>query len=248
METNTEFKAICTAINTLSEEAKFNVTKDGLTFRAMDPSHVALIDLLWSSSGFKEFTSSSENSFTVRMEDFNKIIRRATQNDSIRLAKSGSNSLLVNIGTNREFELHLIDYSVTDSPLPKLNYDARFTIDAKAFERALCDVSTTSNHVTINVENENAVTFSGKGDVGKSSVTIEKTSKEGTTPVKDIVCLKPAKSTYSVEYLQKIIKPQQELADTILFEYSTKMPLKMRSVFAGTYATLDFYLAPRVAE
>ncbi|HXQ91707.1 MAG TPA: hypothetical protein VN739_01780, partial [Nitrososphaerales archaeon] len=51
-----QWKAVTSAIQTLVEEATFDVTADGITFRAMDPSHVALIDLFWPSADFQKFS------------------------------------------------------------------------------------------------------------------------------------------------------------------------------------------------
>ena len=49
-----EWKAIISAISTLVEEATFEATVEGISFRGMDPSHVALIDINWPNSAFEE--------------------------------------------------------------------------------------------------------------------------------------------------------------------------------------------------
>ncbi len=95
------------AIQTLVEEATFDVNQDGITFRAMDPSHVALIDLFWPSADFQKFSCEKPDRFTVRMEDFSKLIRRAENKDSVEISREGSESLNVKMsnGYKREFEL-----------------------------------------------------------------------------------------------------------------------------------------------
>jgi len=40
-----EFEQVVKSISTIVEEATFNVSPEGITFRGMDPSHVALIDI-----------------------------------------------------------------------------------------------------------------------------------------------------------------------------------------------------------
>lgn len=42
-----EWKAVASAVKTLVEEATFEATNENLIFRAMDPSHIALVDLNW---------------------------------------------------------------------------------------------------------------------------------------------------------------------------------------------------------
>ena len=51
--TSNEWKAVISAITTLVEEATFEATVEGISFRGMDPSHVALIDISWPNSGFE---------------------------------------------------------------------------------------------------------------------------------------------------------------------------------------------------
>ena len=116
------------------------------------------------------------------MEDFAKLIRRAESKDSIEISRQGTDSLSVKLsnGYKREFELHLIESSQSSTPLPKLNFDAKFSTTEPAFDRILNDVSAISNHISIDTY-QDRVQFSGKGDTGKAAVTLEKRgSKEGS--------------------------------------------------------------------
>ena len=86
-KTSNEWKLVTTAIQTLVEEATFDVTPEGINFRAMDPSHIALLDITWPSTSFEKYSSDEKFQFSVRTEDFVKLIRRASANDSIEIAK-----------------------------------------------------------------------------------------------------------------------------------------------------------------
>ena len=120
-------------------------------FRAMDPSHVALVDFSWPSGDFQKFECLKSDRFTVRMEDFAKLIRRAESKDSVEISREGTDSLNVKLsnGYKREFELHLIESSQSSTPLPNLNFDAKFSTTEPAFDRILNDVSAVSNHISI---------------------------------------------------------------------------------------------------
>ncbi|MHB8568147.1 MAG: proliferating cell nuclear antigen (pcna) [Nitrososphaerales archaeon] len=250
-QTPTEWKAVTASIQTLVEEATFEVTNEGITFRAMDPSHVALVDLFWPSADFQKFECSKPDRFTVRMEDFAKLIKRAESKDSLEVSRQSGDSLSVKLsnGYKREFELHLIESSQTNTPLPKLNYDAKFTTSEPAFDRILNDVSAISNHISIEAYHDR-VQFSGKGDTGKASVTLEK--KSGDSAKSDLQSLsaeKESKSTYSIEYLLKITKAAGSASDSINFEYSSKMPLRIEfKLGENSKGRIFFYLAPRVTE
>ncbi len=52
-------------------------TAEGITFRGMDPSHVALIDISWPNSAFEKYECDSDIKFGVRIDEFSKLIKRA---------------------------------------------------------------------------------------------------------------------------------------------------------------------------
>jgi proliferating cell nuclear antigen len=248
-QTPGEWKAVAAAIQTLVEEATFDVSTEGITFRAMDPSHVALVDLFWPSTDFQKFSCEKSDRFTVRMEDFTKLIRRADGKDSVEISREGSDSLVVKLsnGYKREFELHLLDSAQSTTPLPKPNFDAEFVTTEPAFDKVLNDVSAVSNHITIEAARDK-VLFSGKGDTGRASVVLEK-SEGGKTDLVSLSSEKESKSTYSIEYLLKITKAAGSASDTINFKYSTKMPLRMEfKLGENSKGRIHFYLAPRVQE
>ena len=60
-----EWKAITSAISTLVDEATFEVSVEGISFRGMDPSHVALIDIHWPNSAFEGYKCDTALKFGV---------------------------------------------------------------------------------------------------------------------------------------------------------------------------------------
>lgn len=75
-----EWKAILSAISTLVEEATFEATAEGISFRGMDPSHVALIDISWPNSAFEKYECDGAIKFGVRIDEFSKLIKRSGKN------------------------------------------------------------------------------------------------------------------------------------------------------------------------
>ena len=80
-----EWKAVISAISTLVEEATFESTVEGISFRGMDPSHVALIDVSWPNSAFEKYECDSDIKFGVRIDEFSQLIKRAGKNESIEI-------------------------------------------------------------------------------------------------------------------------------------------------------------------
>ena len=103
--TSDEWKAIISAISTLVEEATFEATVEGISFRGMDPSHVALIDISWPNSAFEKYECDSDIKFGVRIDEFSKLIKRADKKDSIEISISEQNLLLVTVGKNKKYKI-----------------------------------------------------------------------------------------------------------------------------------------------
>ena len=250
--TSEEWKIIVAALQNLTEEAAFDVDSGGVKFRAMDPSHIALVDLCWDASGFEKFEfepgkEKKEDRFAVRVEDFAKIIKRADKNDSISISRSSSDALLIRMGENREFEFHLLDKSAVagNTPLPKLNLVSKFMINRAVFDSVLEDISVLTNHVRIRAEPAGTVTFSGKGDAGNAKIVFAKDelAKFESPQESDAV--------YSLEYVQKVLKPASSGSEFVEFSFASKMPMTA-SLNVGdpskSRLKLTFFLAPRVSD
>lgn len=101
------WKVIATSIQTLSEDAMFEVDADGIRTRAMDPSHVALLDVRFPPGSFQNYHCVRPAKFTVHLEDFTKIVKRAERNESFQVSRTKNRSLEIKIGSGhyrKEFD------------------------------------------------------------------------------------------------------------------------------------------------
>ncbi|KAG2472815.1 MAG: DNA polymerase sliding clamp [Nitrosopumilales archaeon] len=235
-----DLKAIISAISTLVEEATFVASAEGITFRGMDPSHVALIDISWPNSAFEKYECDSDIKFGVRIDELSKLIKRADKKDSIEIGISEDNMLLVSIGKNKKYKIRLIESSATDTPLPKIPYDAKIELSSTIFDKILGDVQVVSDYLTINAT-ESKTEFSGKGDSGEVVIEIQK-DMEG---VKALTVKQPSSGTYSLEYLNPVVKAVGSTAGLTTCEYSDAKPLRIEFKVANI-GRIHFYLAPRV--
>lgn len=235
-----DLKAIISAISTLVEEATFVATAEGITFRGMDPSHVALIDISWPNSAFERFECDSDIKFGVRIDEFSKLIKRADKKDSIAISISEDSMLLVSVGANKKYKIRLIESSTTDTPLPKIPYDAKVELTTSAFDKILGDVQVVSDYLTIGA-NESKAEFSGKGDSGEVTIDVEKTNDD----LQNLEVKENCAGTYSLEYLNPVVKAVGSTASLITCEFSDAKPLRIEFKVANI-GRIHFYLAPRV--
>ena len=235
-----DLKAIISAISTLVEEATFVATAEGITFRGMDPSHVALIDISWPNSAFEKYDCDSDIKFGVRIDEFSKLIKRADKKDSIEISISEQNLLLVAVGKNKKYKMRLIESSATDTPLPKIPYDAKITLSSSSFDKILGDVQVVSDYLTITTKDTKAE-FSGKGDSGEVVIDLEK----DTENIEEISSKEDSTGTYSLEYLNPVVKAVGTTAGSVTCEFSSAKPLRIEFKVANI-GRIHFYLAPRV--
>jgi len=240
-----EWKAIASTISTLVEEATFEVNADGLSFRAMDPSHVALVDLQWSAKGFATFECDKQSKFSIRVEDFVKLMRRADAKDSIEISAKEDEvlNLVISNGYKRHYKLTLLESSAAPTPLPKLNFNVKMVMPEKTLERVLSDVSVVSDHATIEALS-NSVVFQGKSDMGTALATLEK----GNEDLIELEVKEENKATYSINYLTNMVKAIGSASEVVTIEYSTKMPVRLEFKIGSGEGRIHFYLAPRIEE
>lgn len=244
-KTPNEWKIIASTIQTLVEEASFEGTTEGLSFRAMDPSHVALIDLNWPNAGFEKYDCDKQHKLTVRVEEFAKLLRRANTKDAVTIQAEDDDMLALKFqnGYKREFKIHLIESTYSPTPLPKLSFNSKIVLKESAFEDILSDVSTISDHIILESSKEK-VTFMGKSDSGSASIPIEKNNDA----LEALEVKEESKATYSLQYLLNIVKAAGASSEKVTCEYSNKMPLKLEFALGDTGGRISFYLAPRIEE
>ena len=238
------WKIIANTISTLVEEATFNATPEGFSFRAMDPSHVALVDLSLSNALFDKYQCDKEYQLTVRVEEFTKLIKRASQKDSVSIT-TDDEYLIIELknGYKRDFKIHLIESSYSPAPVPSLSLNTHIKIKEKTLENVLNDINVVADHIIIEAEN-GKVDFIGKSDSGEAVVTFEKNKEE----IIELEIKEKSRSTYGLQYLINIVKAIGNTSEDIIMEFSDNMPLKLEFNLGEAGSKLTFYLAPRIED
>jgi proliferating cell nuclear antigen len=259
-KTSEIWKSISSAIMTIIDEALFDAGPQGITFRSMDPSHIALIDINWPSSAFEKYHCDSTIKFGVRIDEFSKIIKRANTNDSIEIGVVSDNSSL-NIKTTgggylRDYKMRLIESTGNRSPLPQMIFDSKIVIGIATLDKILSDVGAISEKITIDSSgistNKKTVIFSGDSDRGEAKVTMDvdddNNNKSKVELLEEITVKENSKSTYNIDFISKIIRAiGHQSSNLVTMEYSSNKPLRLEFLLSGV-VKLQFYLAPRVQD
>jgi len=236
-----EFKKIIDAMSNLVDEISFEVDERGLRASAMDPSHVALVSVNVPREAFEEYIA-DPHEIGVNLEALKKIMKRAKSKEKLALEldeeRNRLNIILKNDAT-RKFSLALYDVSTSNVKVPDLNYPNEIVIKAGAFKDALKDAELVDDHVTLQTDEEGRFIVFSKGDINQCETIFD----ENSEAVLDIRITEPARSTFSLSYLEDITKAAS--SDDILHIYlGTDMPVKIEFNIAD--GKILFLLAPRI--
>ena len=251
------WKSVSSAIMTIIDEALFDAGPEGITFRSMDPSHIALIDINWPSSAFEQYHCSSIK-FGVRIDEFSKIIKRANSNDSIEIGIQDNNSLNVKTsgsGYLRNYKMKLIESTGnSSSPLPQMTFNSKIVMRIAALDKILNDVGVISEKITIDtssnsISNNKTAIFSGDSDRGEVKVTMDANDdKSNIESIEEITVKENSKSVYNIDFISKIIRAiGHQLSNLVTIEYSSNKPLRLEFLLTSM-VRIQFYLAPRVQD
>ena len=128
-------KGIIDVTSPLVNEAKFNITTKGISIRAVDPAHVAMVDLELKSTAFEEYNA-DDMELGIDLDKLNGIMKLANTGDSISMEyDEESNRLIVKIG-NLVRRMGLIDTAgMPDSKVPHLDLPAKAVVKASELSK-----------------------------------------------------------------------------------------------------------------
>jgi len=237
------WKDMITAISTLIDEACFEITPEGLKLRAMDPSHVAMVDFEWPKTVFDEYTCAQRGRLCVNVSEMLKVMKRVESDESIELSLDGKTARL-NVRLRgryiRTFSMPTLEAAGEEVPTPKITFNAQAKVTTGSLRNAIDDVSTVSDHVSLQMSAEQ-FTMRAMGDLGSVNVEIPR----GSEALLGLDAKEESKATYSLTYLAEIVKAASATSDVATIEFSTDMPVKL-SFALPQGGRLEYFLAPRI--
>lgn len=243
-KTKHDFEQVLKSANTLNDEITFTVDGDGLHYRSMDASHVALIDVFLAQSCFERFElPETLTKFGIRADETLKILQQIENNESLEI-RLNADKMVLEISNKEGFKskIRIIESSEQSTPLPKLTYNSEITLTDKAIN-ILKKRSQLGEYFTIETKDNEYVNFIARNDMGEFEQKFDNKS-EGLAELKT---KEDSVATYSVDYMMKFLKSFTSIKPKeFKFEYSSKMPLRIE--VPEINGRMHFYLAPRIQD
>lgn len=242
MNDGRKVKNLFELINVYLDEATFKLTPQGLTLRGMDPSRIAMIDLVIPRENCTEHLCTEEMKFCFSIGRFlDPTLRNVTRNDAIRLdiqtGKIDKMFTRLSSKLTRQFSMPLLEVSEEEIPTPKINFNYTARLALESVNTIFKDLE---DHFRM-IGTQDSLTFEHKGDLEDFTVTLQKSDET----ILNIEAKEESKAIYSVSYLKEALKALSPLTDIIEVSYSTDMPIRI-SAELEHLGTVNIYVAPRL--
>ena len=239
------FSDLMKAVQAVVDEGTFKITSDGLKLTAMDPAHISLIDFELASSAAEEYQCEGELEMTVSISELMKFLKRAKKGESLSLAyDEGAKKLEITLidatgSKERLFTLNTLETVEARSVTPRLAFEAKARVSVDAVKDAVRDSSIVSDYVKITISPDDVI-FLARGELGSVQT---KLSRMGAA-VYEIEAEREVWAHFSINYLDKIVRPASSLSDEVIIELSTNKPIKLG--FPIPSGKLEYLIAPRI--
>lgn len=237
------WKTCVSAIASLIDEAAFKFTPEGIKMKAMDPSHVALVDFELPTAAFIEYDVKQPTILGIDLTEMNKIMARAKAEDEFILdldEEKNRLTLTFKSASTRRFSLPLIDISEAELPEPKLQFTAAADVSAGIIQDGLRDAEIVGDNVKFELTEEGFFMYT-ESETGATELKLHK----GDPALLKLNVKQPARAMFNIKYLIDMTKATSS-ADIIAISLGSNLPIQLDFPIAEGKGRLRFLLAPRI--
>jgi len=231
-------KGIVDIVSTIVDEAKFNIDAKGVTLKAVDPAHVAMIDLKVEKSAFEEF-SADDTELGIDLDKIKEVLRLSRSGDIITLEQDeGRNRLVLNVG-NVTRRMNLVDTTgMSDPKVPNLSLPAKVAITSEELQKGIKAAESISDHIALTAAPEGFEMVS-EGDTDSVSLKLSKDQ------LVSLECKENVRSLFPLDYFSNMVRAIPS-GTVVSMSLGNDYPVKLEFAIADGKGTVNYLLAPRI--
>jgi proliferating cell nuclear antigen len=233
-------KEIVGVVSTLVEEVKFNATPEGITIKAVDPAHVAMLVMEIKPEAFEKYDAKGL-AFAIEVDKLKDILKLGGADDLVEMQyDEEKNRLIANLG-NLKKEMSLLDLAgMSDPKVPQLNLESFVVLSVSELGRGIKASESVSEHVALSAEKD-SFTISASGDRDSAELVL------GKDELVEINAPESMRSLFSLDYFSSMVKAIGGKGDVKIF-LGKEYPMKMAFSIADGNGDVTYLLAPRIEE
>ncbi|HLC69413.1 MAG TPA: proliferating cell nuclear antigen (pcna) [Candidatus Bilamarchaeaceae archaeon] len=240
MEDAPRLKSAVDSIASLVEEGIFEVRKDGLHLKAMDPSQISMVSFTLPKAAFVEYEVDEETKLALDIAQLSSVLARGKKGERAELTtEEGRFVIKFYTGKRkRTFKIPLLTIGEGLQREPKIEFKNFVRIHAETLKDVLRDAKLVSSHVRFLFDPDKFI-VEVKGDNGDVRAEFEKDGEE-ILELKSPVAIR---ATFPLQYLEDIVRASSAAAPITVY-LETDRPMKLEYDVEG--AKVIYYLAPRI--
>ena len=231
-------KSVVNIISTLIDEVKFTVDQNGMELKAVDPAHVAMIEMQIKSGAFESF-SADNTEIGVDLDKIKDVLKLAGASDVISIELDEDRGKLIFKVGNITRRMNLVDTSsMGETKVPQLDLSASVTVPVSELQRGIKASESISDHIALTA-NEAGFSLSCEGDTDSVDLVLDK------SVLSELEVKSEVRSIFPLDYFSNLVKAvPSDLSVTISLD--TDFPVKINFDMADGNGTVRYLLAPRI--
>lgn len=230
-------KGLVNIISTLIDEVKFNITPEGMTLKAVDAAHVAMIEMEIEKCAFEKYEAESCE-IGLDLDKVKDVLKLAASGDIIGMDQDDTHGRLVFRVGNITRRMNLVDTTTMSDPkVPQLSLAAKISLQVDELQKGIRAADKISDHITMKA-GPGYFDLYCEGDT--DSVTLH---LDGASVQVDADC--EVCSMFPLDYFSNIIKAIPA-GTTVMVELDNDYPVKLLFSLADGNARVNYLLAPRI--
>lgn len=232
------WRYVISGVKELIKEGIIVFGDDGVRLRALDPSHIVLVDMYFPKESFSEYEVSEETRVPLNFEEMAKVFRRAGKKDMLIMELAKDKLKITFEGRlRRTFQEPLISIEHSEIGDIKIPFKVDIRVASLIFKEAVEDLEPIGEIIGFEADSEKLILFN-ESETARASVELTPDSGLISSIVQE-----PQRAIYSYDYVSSFL-PVADVADTVRIQFSTDMPLKLTyELPQGSWFIV--YVAPR---
>jgi proliferating cell nuclear antigen len=227
------------SIVSLVDEGTFNISKEGIMLKAMDPSGISMVSFSMPSKAFSKYDVEKPSAVGLNIDNLSKILATARDGEQLLMKDSGNKLAIEFIGQNnsrRRYKLPILDVKKESDKEPKIAFESLVEMKGDYLKNILKDANLLSTYIGFKTD-KNAFMVVAKGDAGE----LEEEHEGNTDVLKKLEVTKASSATFNLEYLDRIISACP-VDSSVSLSLKSEEPIKVNYKIGD--AELSYFLAP----
>ncbi|HLF07406.1 MAG TPA: proliferating cell nuclear antigen (pcna) [Thermoplasmata archaeon] len=231
-------KELVGVVSSLVEEVKISLHKDSMSLKAVDTSHVAMIELTLSAKAFDSYKA-AEKEIGVDLNKIKDVLKLASPGEQIEWTlNEEKNKMVFKLGNITRY-MSLVDLSgMTDPRVPKLDLPAKIVVDLEEFRKGIRAAEAITDHIAL-IAASDGFRMEAEGDTERVELQLGKDHG-----VKEIKIKETVRSVFPLDYLSTMMKAVS--ASPIEVHMGQEYPVRIVFTMAEGAGEGAFLLAPRI--